>query len=125
MPKGGGLKPDTLVKVTIPARLVTKEQDNNGARDMRWMLDSAFKVALGRCTWNSPTIITATVEQFGVFCYLLTEKGHQSFLGQIEVEMFAPIYQPQPYVVDASEQGSKRLCIPRKNMPVFSTPEQS
>lgn len=82
---------------------------------MRHILDRAFKVCIGRCTWQVPVVITATPHQFGIFAYLLKEKGKPEMLNGVEVELFEPTQAATPYFVDASDNGCQKLfaeCLP-------------
>lgn len=114
-------QPDALVKVTIPADLVSKTRPDE--HTIRWMIDNAFRVCLGRSNWKEPIIIIGTVEQFGVFAYLLCEKNLQVLLGQIRVEMFIPQVATSAHVYDASKATPKTLQLPKKIVPpAFEVP---
>ncbi len=95
--------------------MVTKENDIDGASNMRWMLDRAFRVCLGRGTWKEDIIITGTLEQWATFCYLLHEKDMKGAFTAIKVEMFIPLKaEPEPHIFDASGETSKVLCLPKR-----------
>lgn len=106
-----------VVEVTIPAGLVTKENDAAGAREMRHIIDRAFNVAIGRCTWNAPIKIIGTTEQWAIFCYLMCEKNLRHAFKDIGVAMYLPANVDKPTVFDAREKKSNNLLLRVRPVP--------
>lgn len=117
-------QPEPLVKIKVPARLITKEATNSDK--LRAILDKAFRVCLGRCKWEGDHIITGSVEQWGVFSYLIATSGVNYSMSSFEPEMFIPLPpSQQPSVHDAHLQGSKNLGLPKMAAPLPTPVEYS
>lgn len=102
-------KQPILIKLTIPATLITKTAENES--DMRQCIDRAFSLTLGRYNWEHPQVIIATLEQFGLFAALLNEKRLAHRLPIMNVNMFREDRKVVETIYNAVDKGMKPVHV--------------
>lgn len=116
-------KQPILIKLVIPADMITKHA--LGESDMRQCIDRAFNHCLGRCDWNTPQVIICTLEQFGLFCALLSEKGMAGRIATLNISMFREMPQPKVCIFNAVGKGMKPVHVDVMAMPSETVAEIS
>lgn len=102
-------KQPILIKLIIPAAMITKHAE--GESSMRQCIDRAFSLCLGRCSWDHPQTIIATLEQFGLFSALIKEKQLTHHFSNMTIIMFREDRKVVETIHNAVDKGMRPVHV--------------